>query len=362
MNIIGLVAEYNPLHNGHIYQIKNIKEIFPDSVIVLVLNGYFLERGEISFLSKEDKVRYALDNGIDLVLELPVVFGCQAADIFSYQSIYLLNKLNIDTLVFGSESGDIKTIRKIGIMQQDSGYNKLVKDYLNKGLNYPTAMARALDIDFEFNPNDLLGISYLKAIDKINPRIKAVTIKRTSSYHDLESNSNIISASNIRNKFLSNVDVSPYTPYFASIIKPNMDLYFKVLKCKILTDTKLDSYLDVTEGLDYRLKKVIGTCNSLDELINKLKSKRYTYNKISRTLVHILLGITPEVNKYDSYLKVLGFSKEGSNYLKKLDIDFNLYKHHPLYKYELNSSMIYDLINNTNTYSYESKNKPVIKD
>ncbi|CCZ89005.1 uPF0348 protein FSAG_00712 [Coprobacillus sp. CAG:605] len=362
MNIIGLVAEYNPLHNGHIYQIKKIKEMFPDSVIVLVLNGYFLERGEISFLSKEDKVRYALDNGIDIVLELPVVFGCQAADVFSYQSIYLLNKLNIDTLVFGSESGDIKTIRKIGVMQQDSGYNKLVKDYLNKGLNYPTAMARALDIDFEFNPNDLLGISYLKAIDKINPRIKAVTIKRTSSYHDLESNSNIISASNIRNKFLNNVDVSPYTPYFARMINPNMNEYFKLLKSKILTDTKLDSYLDVTEGLDYRLKKVIRECNSLDELINKLKSKRYTYNKISRTLVHILLGITPEVNKYDSYLKVLGFSKEGSNYLKKLDIDFNLYKHHSLYKYELNSSMIYDLINNTDTYSYESKNKPVIKD
>ena len=78
--------------------------------------------------------------------------------------------------------------------------------------------------------------------------------------------------------------------------------------------------------------------------------------------MHILLGITPDVNKYDSYLKVLGFSKEGSNYLKKLDIDFNLYKHHPLYKYELNSSMIYDLINNIDTYSYESKNKPVIKD
>lgn len=362
MNIIGLVAEYNPLHNGHIYQIKKIKEIFPDSVIVLVLNGYFLERGEISFLSKEDKVRYALDNGIDIVLELPVVFGCQAADIFSYQSIYLLNKLNIDTLVFGSESGDIKTIRKIGVMQQDSGYNKLVKDYLNKGLNYPTAMARALDIDFEFNPNDLLGISYLKAIDKINPRIKAVTIKRTSSYHDLDSNNNIISASNIRNKFSNNVDVSPYTPYFARMIKPNMNEYFKLLKSKILTDTKLDSYLDVTEGLDYRLKKVIRNCNSLDELINKLKSKRYTYNKISRTLVHILLGITPEVNKYDSYLKVLGFSKAGSNYLKSLDIDFNLYKHYPLYKYELNSSMIYDLINNTDTYSYEKKNKPVIKD
>jgi len=362
MNIIGLVAEYNPLHNGHIYQIKKIKEIFPNSVIVLVLNGYFLERGEISFLSKEDKVRYALDNGIDIVLELPVVFGCQAADIFSYQSIYLLNKLNIDTLVFGSESGDIKTIRKIGVMQQDSKYNELVKDYLNKGLNYPTAMAKALDIDFEFNPNDLLGISYLKAIDKINPRIKAVTIKRTSSYHDLDSNNNIISASNIRNKFSNNVDVSPYTPYFARMIKPNMNEYFKLLKSKILTDTKLDSYLDVTEGLDYRLKKVIRNCNSLDELINKLKSKRYTYNKISRTLVHILLGITPEVNKYDSYLKVLGFSKAGSNYLKSLDIDFNLYKHYPLYKYELNSSMIYDLINNTDTYSYESKNKPVIKD
>ena len=103
MNIIGLIAEYNPFHNGHIYQINKIKEMYPNSIIIVCLNGYFMERGEISYLSKEDKVKLCLDNNIDIVVELPFMYGTQSADTFAYQSIKILNELHIDTLVFGSE-------------------------------------------------------------------------------------------------------------------------------------------------------------------------------------------------------------------------------------------------------------------
>lgn len=361
MNIIGLVCEYNPLHNGHIYQINKIKELYPESIIIAIVNGYFLQRGEISYVSKKDKVFSALNEKIDIVLELPVVFGTQSSDIFAYESIKILNEFKIDTLVFGSESNDLNILNNIVDVQEDGSYDDKVKSYLDEGLNYPTALAKALNLEFEFKPNDLLGISYIKAIRKINPNIKIRPIKRTSEYHDLESNSNIISASNIRNKFDNNNDVKEYTPYYSCLVKPIYNNYYKLLSSKIITSYDLKEYLDVSEGLDYRLKKVIMNCNNLEELINNVKSKRYTYNRINRMFVHILLGIKKDYES-NNYLRVLGFNSIGKKYLSSLELDYNSYKNTKIYEYELKSSYIYDLINNTKTYEYEKLNKPIVKE
>lgn len=358
MQIIGLIVEYNPLHNGHIYQIQKIKELYPDSIIILILNGYFLERGEISYMTKETKVKLALENHVDIVLELPCVFGTQAADIFAYESIKILNEFKINILVFGSECNDINLLDNIAKKQEDEYFNNKVKEYLDKGFNYPTSLAKALDLNSIINPNDLLGISYIKAINKINKKIKPISIKRTSSYHDTNSTENIVSASNIRNKIDNNLDIKKYTPYYNLIIKPNKDIYFKLIKFAIINNYNLNKYLDVTEGIDYRLKKVIKQVNNLEELIMKVKSKRYTYNRINRMFIHILLGIEKNT-KTDTYIRVLGFNKTGQNYLKSLDINYNNYKNTYIYNTELNAAVIYDLINNTNTYSYEIKNKPI---
>ena len=166
METIGIIAEYNPFHNGHLYHINKIKELYPDSLIILVLNGYFTQRGIISVLSKEDKTKISLDNNIDIVLELPFIFGTQSSDIFAYNSVKLLNELKVNRIIFGSESNNLDLLNKVVDIQiNDPEYEDRIKEYLNDGINYPTAMKKALNIEEDIsNPNDLLGISYIKAI------------------------------------------------------------------------------------------------------------------------------------------------------------------------------------------------------
>lgn len=359
MNIIGLVAEYNPLHNGHLYQIREIKKMFPDSLIILCLGSYFTERGDIGILPKEDKVKISLECGIDLVVELPIMYTVQSADIFAYQSIKILNSLGIDTLVFGSESNNLELLKELALKQDNIEYQEKVKNYLDKGFNYPSALAKALEVEFEFKSNDLLGISYLKAINKINKNIKVQLIKRTNDYLDTESRENIVSASNIRKRFLNKEDVSKFTPSWKMLVKADYDLYFKMLKLKIMTIDNLDSYLDVSEGLDNLLKKVIMDCQSLNELILKIKTKRYTYNRLNRMFLHIVLGIEKGY-KDERYLRILGFNKNGQEYIKFKKIKEN-YKNTDCYSLELKGSCLYDMLTNQNTYEFEIKNQPIIK-
>lgn len=359
MNIIGLIAEYNPLHNGHIYQIKEIKKMYPDSLIILCLGSYFTERGDISILSKEEKIKISLEYGIDIVVELPIMYTVQSADIFAYQSIKILNYLGIDTLVFGSESNNLNLLRELANKQDDIKYQEKVKEYLDKGSNYPSALAKALEVDFEFKANDLLGISYLKAINKINKRIDVQTIKRTNEYLDTQSNDIIVSASNIRKRFFNKEDVSKFTPCSKVLVKPDYDSYFKMLKLKIMTSRDLNSYLDVSEGIDNLLKKVIMESNSLEELILKIKTKRYTYNRLNRMFLHIVLGIEKDYLD-EVYLRILGFNKKGQEYIKTKKIKEN-YKNTDCYNLELRGSCLYDMLTNENTYQYEIKNQPIIK-
>jgi len=367
MEKIGIICEYNPFHNGHLYHIKKIKELYPNSLIILVLNGYFLERGEISIQSKYDKTRIAINNGVDLVLELPFVFGTQSADTFADAAVKILNNFHVDKLVFGSESNDINAIKNIANNQLNLEFDNKVLELLDKGINYPTALAKALNTDFLFTPNDLLGISYTKAIKKNKFHIEPITIKRTNSYHDIDNNDTIVSASNIREKLKNGIDITPFLPYSSKnyINNPNAKLFFKILKTKIITEENLEVYLDVNEGIEFRLKEQIVKSSDLEEFINKVKTKRYTYNKINRMLIHILIGLKKNDAKCNiEYIKVLGFNQNGQNYLNEikdtLKISTTVNKDSLIYKYELKASLLYDLINNTQTYQEELKNKPII--
>lgn len=368
METIGIICEYNPFHNGHLYHINKIKELYPDSLIILVLNGYFLERGEISILSKEAKTKIALANNIDIVLELPVIFGTQSADTFAKYSLKILNNFNVNKIIFGSESNNIDLIKEIANKQLNKDFDEKIKIYLDKGINYPTALAKALNINFDFTPNDLLGISYVKAIIKNNYNIEPICIKRTSDYHDKISNDYIVSATNIREKIKNNEDISKYIPINIKdfINNINYNNYFKLLKYKINTDLYLNNYLDVDEGIEYRLKEFINKSNNIEDFITYIKTKRYTYNKINRMFIHILLNFLKSDNQDLEYIKILGFNSKGKEYLSniknKLIIPTTVNKESIQYKYELNASIIYDIINNTNTYQYELKNKPIIID
>lgn len=368
MNIIGIICEYNPFHNGHLYHIKKIKELYPDSLIILVLNGYFLERGEISILSKEAKIKIALAYGIDIILELPVIYGTQSADTFAKYSLKILNNFHVNKIIFGSESDDIEKIKEIAKKELNENFNDLVKKHLDDGFNYPTALAKALNINFNFLPNDLLGISYTKAIIQNDYNIEPITIKRTSSYHDTSSNDYIVSATNIREKIKNNEDITKYIPVNIKdfINNTNYDNYFKLLKYKINTDNVLNQYLDVDEGIEYRLSEYINKSKNIDEFIKLIKTKRYTYNKLNRMFIHILLSFLKTDNIDIEYIKILGFNSNGKKYLNSikdnLEIPTNINKDSIQYKYEIKASIIYDLINNTNTFEFELRNKPIIID
>ena len=367
LETIGIICEYNPFHNGHIHHISEIKKKYPNSIIILAVNGYFLERGEISILTKEAKTKIALENDIDIVIEIPALYGTQSADNFAYAAIYLLNKLKVNRIIFGSETNDIKKIMAIAKESNKNKYAKEIKDLLETGLNYPTAMAKSLKTDFSFMPNDLLGISYVKAILKINKKIIPETIQRTNNYLDIQANDDIISASNIRNKLKNNENIKKYLPKcsFDRIINIDYDKYFNLLKTIIIRNDDLDTILDVDEGIENRIKEMVVKAKNVDDLIQKIKTRRYTYNKINRMLIHILLGIKKKDAKVlIDYLHLLGINNKGRQYLKKirkeLDISLNINKESIIYKYEMKSAYIYDILTNQECVKKELSNKPII--
>jgi len=348
--VVGIIAEYNPFHNGHLYHLNKVKEMFPDKTITLVLVGNFLNRGEVSVINKFDKTHLALKYGVDLVVELPFIFATQAADIYAYGAVSILNNLKCEYLIFGSESNDIDTLTKIADAQLNNNLD--LKKYLDLGYNYPTSLSKAIEeitnlkID---NPNDLLGISYIKAIKQLNSSIKPITIKRTNDYHSLSTNTNIISATSIRNLIKENKDISNYVPSETIKYIKNISLenYFDILKHQILIDD-LEKYQDVDKNLKDALKKQINNSKTIEELILNVKSKNYTYNKIKRCLVHILCGYEKQECEI-KYIRVLGFNEKGKKYLNIIKKEINipiLTNFEKQLEYEYNITKIYSLISN----------------
>ena len=353
MDTIGIICEYNPFHNGHLYHINKIKEMFPDSNIVLVMSGNFTQRGDASIINKWDKTEIALKNNIDLVVELPFKFTCQSADLFAYGAVNILNYLKVDYLVFGSESNDIEKFNKIADVQLSNEYNKKVKEYVSNGNNYATSLSKAL-LDFGFKdikkPNDILAISYIRELKKLNSNIKCISIKRDNDYNCKDLSDDITSATSIREN-IKKTDIEKYVPENVYPYLKNklyfIEDYFSLLKYKILSDDNLDKYIGVDEGIDNKIKKVIYNSTSYEDLIMNIKSKRYTYSKIKRILLAILTGFEKDnFNSNIEYIRILGFNKKGRNYLNKIkkEIDIPIYTN---FKKEMNLELkvtsIYDI-------------------
>ena len=327
LDAVGIICEYNPFHNGHAYHLNKIKEMFPNSTIILVMSGYFTQRGDISILSKKEKTKIALQMGIDIVVELPFAFATQSADIFASGAIQILNNFKVNKVVFGSECNDIKKLKKLADIQSTNKFNNLVKSYLNNGINYPTATSKALKEISNIHikePNDLLAISYIKCIKRINNKIEPITIKRTNDFHSLDINNSIISATAIRDLLSKSKDISNYVP--KEVLTSNIKYiclndYFDLIKYNILLNNNFNNIQTVDEGIEYRILKNINSCKNVYELIEKVKTKRYTYNRIKRMLVHILCSFTKDeahMCKNISYIRLLGFNKKGQNYLSKI--------------------------------------------
>ncbi len=378
MASVGIIAEYNPFHNGHLYHLKKIKEMYKDDTVILVLSGNFTERGDVSIIDKWKKTEIALKAGIDLVIELPFPFATQSADYFSYGAITILEKLKVERLVFGSESDNLEDIKLIAKEQiNNPEFEKLVKVYSKLGENYPTALSKALkDLTNKSikDPNDLLAISYIKTIIENNYNIEPISIKRTNSYHDKSIDNKISSATAIRDALKNKKDVKKTVPSFVIPYLKDLhfiDNYFKYIKYKIITEDDLSIYHGVDEGLDKLLKKEIINSNSYDEFLNNVKTKRYTYNKLTRTILHILCNFTKEKAKSFrniDYIRILGFNDKGRKYLNsvKKDLDVELIskinRDKPdMLEYELETTKVYAL-GNDDFSLVEKEYKKIVKE
>lgn len=359
MQIIGIVTEYNPFHNGHLYQIQKIKEMYPDSVIIVAMSGNYTMRGEISVLDKWNKTNIAINNGIDIVLEIPFIYSNQSSDIFSYAALKMLNEFKIEKLVFGSETNNIDLLSLASSVQIDNKkFDSLVKDYMSKGYNYPSSIGKSI---YELTgikikeSNDILGVSYIKEILKNKYNIKPISIKRTNNFKTNTKKSNIISAYEIREFLNKNESIKEYVPNNVTpyIKKVDYEKLFNLIKYKVISEkNSLNKYHLIDEGIENRIYEGVIKCDNYDDLVKYISNKRVTINKVNRILINIFVGLTKEEasNKELSYIKILGLSKNGKKYYSKIKKDINIKVCNKFEKEvmntELKASYLYSIITN----------------
>ncbi len=295
---IGIVAEYNPFHNGHIYQINEIKKIWPNSKIIVVMSGKYVQRGELAIASFDERKKIATQYGIDEVYEINQNDVIQAAHIFAKSAILELNKHNIDVLVFGSETNSIENFNLVAktIINNNETYYQLLRDQMKQGISFPKAnqivLNKLINISFTL-PNDILGLEYVKVIIKNKLKIKPYPIKRTIDFHSSEIKNNITSATNIRKMiFENNNDYQNYTPMRFNKIPDKIENYYENFK-NIITNSSTEDLKSIklmSEGMENLFKKNIDA-KTYDEFIKRVNSKRYTSSRIKRTMLNVLLEI-----------------------------------------------------------------------
>lgn len=378
MKATGIIIEHNPFTNGHKMHIDKTRELTNCDVIVAVMSSSFVQRGEPSIISKEERVKLALKSGIDVIVELPFLYSVESSDYFCKYSLSILNKLGVDSICFGSETGDTDTFlnkyNNSKIVQPHLDF--LVSDLMDEGLSYPKAMAKALSIIDAYKletPNDILGLGYLKEIENNNYPIEIKTYYRENNYNSDEINENSISASGVRKLLKQGHDVSLYTPYAKEIEKMEkfyLDDYFKFLKYKILSSSseELKSIHLVDEGIENLFKKKIIDATNMNEFIDSCISKRYTYARIKRTIIHILVNTKKDfakkfLNMDISYIRLLGVNAKGQEYLNSIrkDIPVPLLskfrgKSFPVLQLEKQVNYVYNQIKD-NIYSNEEYEK-----
>lgn len=340
--VLGIIAEYNPFHNGHLYHLEQSKKETGATYTVAIMSGNFTQRGNTSIMDKWSKAESALYCGIDLVLELPVLYSISSAENFADGAIKILDSLKVvDYLSFGAETADVSTLNEIAkvLYTEPRKYKTFLSHELKKGLSFPKARENALmmylnDIRRFTNvissPNNILGIEYLKALLKYKSNIKPIAIHRTANgYNDLSYSDNIASSTAIRNIMKNNgFDILRNLlpePSYSILIKnlkqghivPDLSAFEKeiIYNLRKMDISEIAELPDVSEGLEFALKNTANSCNTLNEFINIIKSKRYTNTRIQRILLYALLGITKKdmdlSKKTSPYIRVLATNKRG---------------------------------------------------
>lgn len=351
-SVLGIVAEYNPFHNGHLYHLIESKKISNADYCIAIMSGNFTQRGEVSIVDKWSKAQMALSNGIDLVIELPTIYSVSSAENFAMGAIKILNSLQIvDFISFGSEVNNISVLDDIAnvLAFEPPQYKTLLAHELSRGESFPKARENALMMYLNnlrrfanvlSAPNNILGIEYLKALKKLKSTIQPITIKREGSkYSDanLPRNSKFASATAIRNFFQSSQDLSALQKFVPESTFNVLEENFKkgnfvknlsafdkeiIFTLRKMSVEEIANLPDVSEGLEFSIKNAVNQCNSTIELLSILKSKRYTQTRLQRILLYSILGITKKDMEMSNltipYVRILGFNSKGQELISTI--------------------------------------------
>ena len=361
---IGIVAEYNPFHNGHLYQIRKIREIFgKDVFIAVVVSGDFVQRGEISFLDKWEKTQVNLEYGVNLVAELPLYYSIQNAEIFSKMATRILDYLGIDIQVFGAEEENIEVLQKVLDLQKRQDYKDKLMGYMKKGNSYSTSQRLALkeyELDGIVKSNNILALEYMREIEKSNLGIKPFIVKREISEYNEEKvekeREEFASASFLRNELEKILEefcgdknlkskklilkklkkIQKFVPEKSfEIILENLEFkiknginfqklkeeIFKIVKYKILTEKKekIMEIYDINCEIYARIYKGAEISKNYREFLENTKSRNLSNRRVERIILNILLNIKAGMMDFEiNYVRILGFDKKGQEYLKKI--------------------------------------------
>lgn len=344
---LAVIGEFNPFHNGHFYHLTKAKKIVQPDFTIGIMSGNFVQRGDTAILDKWTRAEIAIRNGFDLIIELPTLYSISSAENFAEGAIKILNTLSfVDYLAFGSEIGEIEPIDNVAsiLYKEPKELSTLINRQLRSGLSYPKARELALSMYFGTSkvyssileePNNILGVEYLKAIKKHKAQITPITFKRKNSdYHSKTISFGIASATAIRG-FLDDKDklkeVLPKSSYDILRKKMRTGEYVKGLEVfekeiiyilRRMTITEISNLPDVSEGLENRIKSAAHEAQNLNELISKIKTKRFTQTRIQRILVYALLNVTKKdiiaSQKATPYIRILGFNEYGKKIISTI--------------------------------------------
>ncbi|QSX08733.1 nucleotidyltransferase [Alkalibacter rhizosphaerae] len=349
MKVLGIIAEYNPFHNGHLHHLNESKSRSQCTHTIAVMSGHFLQRGEPALMDKWSRARSAVHNGIDLVLELPFAFSCQSAEPFAYGGIRILQDLNVvDTIAFGSETNDLTRMMDVAakLAYETPEFKSSLHRYLKEGLSYPKARELALKANFKglnlpASSNDILGIEYLKWLIRLDSSIKPLLIPRYKvDYHSTSPKDDMASATYLRNQVwqegFSWEDLMKYIPketllemerYLQENKFNRLDQYLDNIRLDLMRTSAVSllQYSEIKEGLENKLRESIYRAGSVADLIHSTQSKRYTYTRISRILCHLLhhydmvKHLTYFVDRdFTPYIRVLAFNNKGRRLLRSI--------------------------------------------
>ncbi len=332
MKVAGIIAEYNPFHNGHAFLAEKAREA-GFSHIVAVMSGNFVQRGEPAIMHHSERTRAALECGVDLVLQLPSVYAVSSAQSFAQAGAEIFDGMGcVDALVFGSECGSTEKI----VSAANAIYGEEIKPYLSdelkKGISFAAARENALRAvnpdwaDIIQSPNNILGVEYAAALKRINSRIMPVTFARVGAEHDsLQTEGEIASASLLRQKIGAGESIDMYVPQPAAEIYRNAKIsdFNKIenailYKMRTVTACELAKAPDVSEGIENRILSAAKAASSIEELYSFAKTKRYSHARIRRIILNCFLTVTAEDLKIKApYIRVMGFNEKGAQILRE---------------------------------------------